>query len=1010
MSIPSISIKNPVFTFMLNCVLILFGMISMNRIGIDEFPDIDFPVIIVYTSYPGASPEVVDSSITSLVENELSGISGVNNIKSDSSANYSVTIMEFNLDKDINVAFNEIQSKVNQISSKLPQDAKTPIIEKARFDSEPIFYVFINADRQKQELTEFTRKNIAERLRSVEGVAKIELVGNTPRVIRVDLNLVKLNANGITAAEVYNSLKSEQISIPGGVLTENNINTQLSIDLKLKSIKEIENHIISYKNNAPILLKEVAEINDDTKDKSSIFSFNGKQGIGIGIVKIPGQNPVQVITNVKEKLKEIFLDLPEEYSYQYMLDDSKAIHEKINNLYEHITVGVILTAIVVWLFLKNIRSTFIISASIPVSLLAAIAGMLYFGYTFNNITLLAMLLLIGIVVDDSIVVLENIYRSKEKGLDNKQAAIEGSNEVVFAVVATSLVLICIFAPVIFLDGIVGMFLKSLAVVMVVGVAASSVVSLTLTPMLCANFIGNIKTSETGIYAKLENVFKLLESFYVKLISWCLNHPWKVIIATLLSILICIPVFKNLGKQFLPQQDDSTMLIRVSMAKNSTLEKSKEKISQINKILRQKEEIKDIISVIKKIDAKIYLELLPKEKRNKLQHEIRNELYPELQKIPGIKVSIGNTGGPGGGRSESLQFNLTGAEYNATTKLAKELTERIKSLNIGIVQSDVENASQEYKLILKRNRIKEMGIKAQDIAKSLSILTQGATIDGYSDGKWGNDNYEIQLKSQDNTIKSASDLKSIYIRNNNNELISLDSLATLKHDETPSKISKANKEYSILFYGNPKVPMGEALTKIKEIARQILPTGYSIKLTGQASEFEKTSKNMAFAMLNATILVYMVLASQFNSFLQPLVLMVSLPLALIGGVVGLWLLNLTLNIYSMIGMVLLMGLAAKNSILLVDFTNVLRSKGKSIEESLIEACPLRMRPVLMTSLTLIFAMLPAVFSNSQGSENNAPLSAVVMFGMISSTFLTLVVIPAVYLVVERAIEKYRKKEV
>lgn len=1015
MTLPELSIKRHVLAWMLSGVLVLFGIISFLRIGIDRFPYIEFPIVSITTTQKGANPDVVDSSITSIIETAVNSTPGIQHINSTSSPGVSMVAITFDLNKNVDIAFNEVQAKINQVLKNLPKDADAPIVAKVATNASPIMWLALQGDRTQQQLNQYARNVVKKRLETIAGVGEVRLGGRRDRTIRANLLPERMAALGVTAQDLVNAFNREHVQLPGGFITSPNAEHLLKLDLEFHSVDALKEMVVAYRNGAPIRLKQVAEVEDGLSDYRQLARFNGDATIGIGIVKVANTNTVAIVDNVKEKLaKEIIPQMPPGMTLTVASNDALFIRAMVDSLLDHLIEGTVLAALIVLLFLKSWRSTLIISLAIPVSLLGAIAVIYFFGYTFNTLTLLALLLLIGVVVDDAIVVLENIYRHRESiDPDPITAALSGSREVVFAVLAATLSLVSIFAPVMFMGGIIGMFFKSFAVVVTFGVLVSLFVSLTLTPMLCSRYL-KVQKRHGRVYMALDHAFQRMDAFYKKLLAYTMQHRWKVILATVLVVLSSGWFFANVGKTFVPEEDEGRFLVFVKTPLGSSIDYTSERLREVEKVLAKHKEIATYFTAVglgqagQVNEAFAYVRMVDREQRQIKQYELLPLLKKELGQIPGVRAFPAPVPIVGGQRGEPLQFVVSGPNLQEVGRLAKQMQEKLSAdPTIGRLDMNLQLDLPQLKMNLDRTRANSLGLSSNDVALAVNVLTGGIDVARYNDEPGDGERYYVRLKARDGEFSRPTDLANIYLRAGNGELVRIDAVAQFEEKLGPAVIGRMDLQYAAQFFGTPSIPLGDAVTKVQETAAGILPPGYTVKMVGEAEEFQKTARNMAFAFVLALVLLYMVLASQFNSFLQPLIIMVAQPLAIIGGVMALWLTGHTLNIYSMIGLVLLIGLVAKNSILLVDMTNQRRADGMNIDDALLEACPIRMRPVLMTSFTVILALFPAALGLGAGAETNGPLAVAVIGGMLSSTLLTLVVVPAVYSLVENWLANRRK---
>ena len=1015
MNLPELSIKRHVFAFMLSAVLMLVGLIAYQRVGVDQFPLIDFPVMAITTTLKGANPESVDMSVTNVIETAINSVPGIEHVQSSSSPGVSVVVITFSLEKNIDVAFNEIQSKINQAVRRLPKDVDTPIVSKMDSGASPVMWLALQGDRTQQQLNQYAANVIKKKLETIDGVGEVRLGGRRDRAIRVHIDPVRMAALSLTSQDLSAAFSREHIQMPGGFLVGGTGEYLLKLDLEFHKLSELSEMTIAYRDGSPIRLKDVAQIEDGLADFRQLARFNGKPAVGIGIVKISNTNTVAIVEEVKRRLdKDIVPALPPGMQLSVASNNGLFIQEMIKALKEHLLEGTLLAAVVVWFFLRSVRSTLIIAIAIPVSLLGAIAVIYFTGYTFNSMTMLALLLLIGVVVDDAIVVLENIFRHREE-IDNDpvSAAVNGSNEVVFAVMAASLSLVSIFAPVIFMAGIIGMFFKSFAVVVTMGVLVSLFVSLTLTPMLCSRFL-KVEKQHGKVYYALDAMFHKLDRFYRSMLGWSLKHRWKVVVLTVVAVLSSGFFFAKVGKAFMPEEDQGRFMVFSKVPLGSSIEYTNAKLAEVENVLASHKEIASNFSAIglgqagQVNQASSNIRMVPRDQRTLSQQQLLTQLRKELAELSGVRAFPAPISMGGGGRGEPLQFVLTGPSLNEVARLSSELQLKLnKDLpGLGRVDLDLQMDLPQLAINVDRAKAAALGLSAVDVATAINMMTGGVDVAQYNDEPGDGERYSVCVKAKEGSFSKPDDLRRIFLRARDGSMVRLDTVASFDQQIGPAVVGRYDLQYSATFYATPLMPLGEATGKVKEIADAMMPAGYRVKLIGQAEEFGKTVGYMVFAFTLAIVLLYMVLASQFNSFIQPFIIMMAQPLAIIGGVAALWLFGHTLNIYSMVGLVLLIGLVAKNSILLIDLTNQRRADGMQIDEALLNACPIRLRPVLMTSATIILALFPAALGLGAGSETNGPLAVAVIGGMISSTLLTLVVVPAVYSLVEGGLRHWQ----
>jgi len=1016
MTLPELSIKRHVLAWMLSGVIVLFGIISYQRIGIDRIPAIDFPIIVVNTTLRGANPDVVDTSITSIIESAINTTPGIEHIQSSSSPGVSVITITFSLDKNIDVAYNEVQAKVSQILRRLPNDTDPPVIQKVDTNASAVIWLALSGDRTLQQLNLYANNVLKKKFETINGVGEVTIGGRRDRVIRVNIKPEQMAAYKVTADDLITAFNREHIQLPGGFLVSAQSEQLLKLDMEFHNVRQLSELIVSTNTGVSIRLKDVATIEDGITDNRQVARYNGKPTVGLGMVKIANANTVDIIREVERRLEEdIRPNLPPGMNLEVSTNDSIFINQLVASLKEHLVEGTLLAALIVFIFLRSVRSTLIVATAIPVSLLAAIAVMYFSGFTFNSMTLLALLLLIGVVVDDAIVVLENIYRHREHIDPNPiSAALNGAREVTFSVTAASLSLVCIFAPVIFMDGMVGKFFNSFGIVVTFGVLASLFVSLTLTPMLCSRYLSVSRHDENKIYSFIGKILGSLDHAYKKLLFISLRHRGLVLLITVVFVLFSgYFSFKYVEKDFVPESDESSFSITVKTPLGSSLEYTDSRMKMVEAVIAShKNEVTSFYSTIgtgsrgQVNQGNVNVRLKPKEERSKSQQALIKDLKKELDTIPGVRAIPTGASVVRGQRSEKLQFNLTGSNLQEIGRISKLLQDSLSSNpSMGKVDLDVQLDLPQLNMKIDRERAATLGLNATDITTAVSLYAGGINVAKYNDENGDGQRYDIRLKAHEMDLKNTEDLRKIFLRSSNGQLVRLDAVASFEPELGAAVIGRYDLQYAANFYANPGMPLGDAVDLVKATAAKIVPAEYNIKMVGQAEEFGKTFKNIKFVFLLAFILLYMVLASQFNSFIQPFIIMLAQPLAIIGGLIALLISGDTLNMFSMIGLVLLIGLVAKNSILLVDLTNQLRDKGVAIDDALREACPIRLRPVVMTSLTIILALLPAALGLGAGSETNKPLSVAIIGGMVSSTLLTLVVVPAAYSLVMHGLEKW-----
>ncbi|MFZ5493063.1 MAG: efflux RND transporter permease subunit [Pseudomonadota bacterium] len=1016
MSLPELSINRHVLAYMLSGVIVLFGLVAYRELGVDRFPNVDFPIVSVTTTQPGANPEVIDASITNIIERQINSVPGIDYIQSSSTPGVSQVTITFKLEKDIDVAFQEVQSKVSQVVAQLPDDADPPVVAKVEADATPILWLHILGDRTLQQLNTFVTNTLRRQIETIDGVGDIRIGGLRPRNIRVEVHPERLSAHGLTVQDLLDAFRNEHLLLPGGFVTSRTQERLLKLDVEYHNPRELQNMVVGYRDGAEIRLSQVADVIDGMADYRRLARRDGQSVVGMGIVKVSGANTVAIVDEIKHRLaSEIIPNMPAGIELKEGTDNSIFIVEMVEALQEHLVSGTLLAGAIVLLFLRSFRATLIIAAAIPVSLLGAIAVMYFLDYTFNSMTLLALLLLVGVVVDDAIVVLENIHRHREHiDPDPHSAAVEGTRQVMFAVLAATLSLVAIFVPVVFMGGMIGRFFNAFSVVVVFGVLVSWFVSLTLTPMLCSRYL-DVSQRHGRLYTAFGRFFDALDGLYRRLLTAGLRRRWAVVAATLVVVASSVFFFRAIGKEFVPVEDESRFMVIFKTPLGSSVEYTNSRLQMIEQVLHADPEVLyafgaiGLFTTAQANEGMVFVTIRPRHERDVSQHDVIARLRPQLGNLPGVRAFAVPTPAIGGQRGETLQFAVRGPNLQKVGEYAVQMRERLMRMpGFGFIDLDLLLDMPQLRLQVDRTRTAALGLSSRDVATAANVLAGGIDIAKWNDDPGDGERYDVRLKAPDGVFETPDDLRKIFLRAGNGELVRLDTVARFIESPGPARIDRFDLQYAARFYNNPDMPLNLAVEKVQEVAAEVLPLGYSIRLLGSAREFSQTIGFVTVAFVLALVMLYMVLASQFDSFLQPFIIMVAQPLAMVGGLASLWLAGHTLNIYSMIGLVLLIGLVAKNSILLVDLTNQLRAEGKSIEDALREACPVRLRPVLMTSLTVILAMLPAALGVGAGSDTNGPLAVAVIGGMVTSTLLTLIVVPAVYSLVENGTLRLRAR--
>ncbi len=1022
MSLSDISIRRPVFAWMLMAAMILFGYLSMRKMGISEMPDVDFPVVNVNVIYEGAAPEVMELDVIDPIESAVLSVEGVKSVTSTARMGTANISVEFNLSKNIDVAVSEIEAKINQAARLLPDSIDPPTISKVNPDDRPIMFLAITApDMLPKEIMAYTRDVLKDKFQTVSGVADVFLAGYIDPNLRVWVSNEELNKRQFTVNDVIGAIQAEHKEAPSGFIEDPNRERNVRTLGEAKNVEEFERLPIIRRGGAPnyvpSFLGDVVKVEEGIADVRRISRSNGKNAIGLGIRKQRGTNTMAVAEGVKKKMLEMQKDLPKGVELYVNFDTTKFIGESVHELQFNMIFSAILTAIVCWLFLGSFAATLNVILAIPTSILGAFVILKYMGFTLNTFTLLGLSLSIGIVVDDAIMVLENIYRHHEHGKDKVQASRDGANEISFAALAATIAIIAIFFPVAMMDGIIGKFFFQFGITISVAVALSFVEAITLTPMRTSQFMETTKR-QTGIGAAMDRLFDHLVKFYSKILSISLDHRWKLLIFSLIFFIGTFVTVKYIPKEFTPVKDTGNFMMRMKAPDGSSLIYSNEKTRQIEAyLLKHPAVARYFVAVggfggsMEPNTANLFVTLKepkarginPKTGKNWYQADLLNVIRDHFKDFQGAKVFVQDTSQSGfsaSGRGFPVEFTLLGGDFKVLTATAKKIMEDMKASGIYTdVDTDYKESVMEIQVFPDRNKAKQRGVSVQEIGTTINALIGGVVVGKYS--KEGHRN-DIRVKMADASSDKLEDLKKIWVRNNQGELVKLLDVVTVKELPGVQSINRRARQRAVTVYSGvaPGKSQGEALDNVRKIVGVHLPPGYTLIESGSAETFKEAISSLIFALLMGILIAYMVLGTQFNSFIDPITVLMALPFSFSGAFLALWAMDQSINLYSMIGLILLMGIVKKNSILLVDFTNQKRNEGMKVRDALMEACPQRLRPILMTTVSTVAGAVPLALAWGAGAESLRPMAIAIIGGSIVSTVLTLVVVPAFYLMMSR----------
>ncbi len=1005
----SLSIQRPVLATVLSLVLVLFGAIGYSSLSVRELPNIEFPTVSIVTVLPGASPEVVEKEVTEVLEEVVSTIEGIDTLTSSSVEQVSNISIQFDLDRDIDLAAQDVRDRVARARSQLPRDTEEPVVSKIDLDARAILWISLNADRASlRELSSYADAVVKERLQRLPGVGSVPIGGEKRLAIRIYLDAGQLGAHQLTVSDVVEALRRENVEIPSGRVEGHTREFVVKTEGEISSAEEFEDLIVAYREGVPIRLREIGRAIEGDEGERSLARFNLRPHVSIGIIKQSNSNAVEVARAVRAEVVDMQDGLPSGYHMTVSYDGARFIEESVAEVQESLVIAGLLVVLVILLFLHTPRSALIPALTIPTSLLATFGAMYFFGFTINSLTLLALTLSIGVVVDDAIVVLENAHRHMEEGEPRREAALRGTNEIAFAAIASTLTLVAVFVPVAFIQGIVGRFFFEFGVTVAVAIVASSVVALTLTPMLCSRFLRT--DAPRGVFAWFESGLAALAQRYRGLLTWSLDHRGTVVVGSAALVACTIGLFFVVGQEFVPPEDRGGFLVIVESPEGSTLAHHDRLQIQVERILDGLPEMRAgtaFIGAGSGVGATnrgiIFARLHHRSERERSQHEILGMLRSRFAEIPGIRVfATPFSGLPTGSRGKPLSFVIQNPDFGALQEFTPRMVERVRGLSgLTGVDSDLRINKPELRVRIDRDKAGTLGVSVADIANTLRILLGGADVTKF---RRGNERYDVIVQLAEADRVTPQQIERLYVRSRSGRLVQLASLVDVVEGVGPSSLNHYNRRRSVIIDANLQgKPLGTALKEVEGIAREVLPPGFTTAVSGESKEFEESFDGLAFTFVLAIVAVYLVLAGQFESFVHPFTILLALPLALFGALGLLVMLGMTLNIYSFIGMVMLVGLVTKNSILLVDYAGRLRLQGASARDAVLGAGVVRLRPILMTALSTLFGILPIAIGLGAGAESRRPLGVVVAGGIVASTVLTLVVVPVFYTLVDDVLE-------
>ena len=999
-----ICVRRPVFATMLIAAILVVGGVSFFTLGIDRYPRVEVPVVSVTTSNPGATPESVETEITDRIEAAVNTVAGIDELRSVSNEGQSRVTISFDLSKDPDVAAQEVRAKVDPVVRRLPDTADPPVVQKQDPDATPIILFSISGPMPVVELTTYVEQNVQKRLESVNGVGEVLLYGSRRREVQVEIDPDRLTAYGLSTTDVAAALRAQNLELPGGSLEQGTRDLSVRTVGRLERPSDFEDLVVATRGSAAIRIRDIGVVQDTGADPSSTSMLNGRPAVTVAVRKQSGVNTVALADAIKARMAEVGQTLPPTFEVRLVRDDSEFISASLHAIEEHLVLGGLFAAIIVFLFLRNFKSTVIAALAIPTSIIGAFAVMAAVGFTLNQMTMLALTLMVGIVIDDAIVVLENIYRFvEEKGQSPFQAAIDGTREIGLAVMATTLSLLAVFLPVGFMGGIVGRFMSSFGLTSAAAIAISLIVSFTLTPMLASRWIKPSQGHAAGDESR-RGFYRHIDRSYTRMLEWSMAHRWAIVITCAVVIVSIYPLYLLSGVSFTPNEDESRFQVSVRLPVGSSLAATQSLLDRAARDIRERlPGVTDTLAIAgfggggQSNGGSIFVRLAPIDDREHSQQELvaaaRKLLQPYRESAI---VSVQGASGAGGGGGRAIQYALVGPELRLLDQYTSQAVEEMDKSK-ALVDSDRTYlpGRPELRIDIDRRRAADLGIRVADVSQTVNTLIAGQEVTTYNAAS---DQYDVVLKAQDSFRRTPESLAAATIRTGGGELVQLRSVVNFHEGSGPASIDRLNRQRQITVSANPAEGVDQAEGQEEVLAifdRLGMQPGYELVPSGQSRELALAVYYFAIAIALSFVFMYMVLASQFESFIHPVTILLTLPLAVPFGLLASVLFGQDLNIYSALGVLLLFGIVKKNAILQIDHTIGLRAKGRPRYEAIIMANRDRLRPILMTTLALVAGMLPLCIGSGPGAETNRSIGILVVGGQSLCLLLTLLAVPVFY---------------
>ena len=1014
MNLTETCVKKPVLAWMLMAATVVFGLVAGTRIGISQFPDVDFPNISVSVVWEGAAPEVIENDIVEPLEEALAQVEGLLTITSSSRMGSANITIELDLSRNVDLALQDVQTKVSQAARRLPRDIDPPVISKSNPEDQPIMMVSLGGPFPARVISDYIQYGLREKLQTIPGVGEITMMGVQNRNVRVWLDAAQLDEKGLTVSDVILALQREHIELPAGRLETPGREVNVRVLGEAVDLETLGHIIIREVNGAPIYLSDVALVEDGFEDVRRMARLNGVPAQGIGIKKQRGANAVSVAKAAKQAIAAYQRTLPEGMTISVVNDSTKFIEDSVKEIQLELILSVILTALVCWMFLGSLSSTLNVILAIPMSLMGTIAIIYFLGFTFNTFTLLGLALAVGIVVDDAIMVMENIFRHREGGKSLVAAALDGTHEIAFAALAATLAVVAIFLPVIFIKGIIGRFFLQFGITLCLAVLLSYVEAVTLAPARCSQFLKTSREGRNRIGLLVDKSFRRLEKTYSIVLRRSLKRPVLILLLALILFAVSLGVFKIMRAEFVPSQDLSRLAIRLQTAVGSDLSETDKLIRKAEDLVVNRPETTQIYAFIGGFGGgvnggNLFATLVPPKERKLGQAEISGQLRRELNAIPGLRAVIQDLSQQGftAQRGFPIEFSVRGSNWDQLIELSQQIIVQLQASGLVVdLDTDYQLGMPELRVMPDRAMTADVGVSIDEVATTLNALVGGIRVGKYSTG---GRRIDVRLKLMASQRSRPEDISRLRVRTRSGQLISLSSLITSEEQPALQAITRRDRERAISIYANPAPgrSQSEAIKYVESLGRN-MPVGNRVVLGGASVAFRDSMSSLLFALFLGVAIAYMILGSQFNSFKDPVTIITILPLSIAGAAFALLFAGQSLNIFSMIGLLLLLGIVKKNSIILVDYANAFKAQGFGAREAMEKAGPIRLRPILMTATATLMAAIPPALGLGSGSEIRMPMAIAVIGGLVLSTILSLVVVPSFYVIADRLAGQRKKK--